>query len=208
MRKTFEEFKRRKIKPGLVLLDREFYAVGVMQILNVTGMTFLMPAVKNTGIKKAISEYVQGRRSSVSKYVMKNTAGEKFRFELIIVVPKDCVRERMSQKRATGSGVCDKSLVAVMPMQCRRFPRCTGRGGVLRTDTSAKAVRPRTTSTNRSVRISMFFISLFIYNLWIFLRTSNGHIRLADLLVFMSIAVYRNGLFHGRPPDPPWEELI
>ena len=46
MRKTFEEFKRCKIKPGLVLLDREFYAVGVMRILGMAGLTFLMPAVK------------------------------------------------------------------------------------------------------------------------------------------------------------------
>ena len=44
-------------------------------------------------MKNAIDEYVQGQRGSLSKYVMKNTAGKKFGFELIIVVPKDGVRE-------------------------------------------------------------------------------------------------------------------
>ena len=60
VRKIFEEFKRCRIKLVLVLLDREFYAVGVMQILSMACMTFLMPAVKRSGIKKVISEYVQG----------------------------------------------------------------------------------------------------------------------------------------------------
>ena len=209
VRKILEEFKRCKIKPGLVLLDREFYAVDVMQILNVTGLTFLMPAVKNIGIKNAIDEYVQGQRGSVSKYVMKNTAGEKFGFELIIV-PKDDVKEEDVTKESDRYLVfatnhlwrSDVDAVQMVPQMYRE------RWGIENGYKSAKTVRPRTTSTNRSVRIFMFFISLFIYNLWVFLRTSNGYIRLADLLMFMSIAVYRNGLFHGRPPDPPWEELI
>ncbi len=128
-----------------------------------------------------ISEYVQVSGVSYPN-VMKNVAGKEFGFELIIIVPKDCVRERMSQKRATGSGVCDKSLVAVMPMQCRRFYRCTGGEGI-ENGYKCKAIRPRTTGTNRSVRIFMFFMSLFICNLGVFFRTNNEHIDLQTCCV-------------------------
>ncbi len=37
-----------------------------MQTLNMTGMKFLMPAIKNFGIKKAIAEHVQGQRGFAS----------------------------------------------------------------------------------------------------------------------------------------------
>ena len=63
--------------------------------------------------------------------VMENVAGKEFGFELIIVVPKDGVRERMSQKRATGIW-CLRQITcgAVMPMQCRRFPDVQGGLGI------------------------------------------------------------------------------
>ena len=140
---------------------------------------------------------------------MKNVAGKEFGFELIIV-PKDGVREEDVTKEsdrylvfATNHVWHSDANAVQMVLQMYRE-----RWGIENGYKSAKAVRPRATSTNRSVRIFMFFTSLFIYNLWVFLRTNNEHIRLADLLMLMSIAVYTSGMFHGRPPDPSWEELI
>ncbi len=43
---------------------------------------------------------MQGQRGYVSKYVMKNVAGKEFGFELIIVVPKDGVREGVVSKES------------------------------------------------------------------------------------------------------------
>ena len=119
-----------RIKPGLMLLDREFYAVDVMQILNVAGITFLMPAVKSSGIKKAIIEYVQSQRGSISKYVLKKVTGKKFGFELIIV-SKDGVREEDVSKESdrylvfTTNHLWRSEDNAVRTMQCRWFPGCT-----------------------------------------------------------------------------------
>ncbi len=84
------------------------------------------------------------------------------------------------------SGVCDKPCIAMMPMQYGWFYRCTGGLDIETGYKSAKAVRHCTTSTDKSVRIFMFFMYLFIYNLWIFLRIHNEH-RLADLLMWMSL---------------------
>ena len=166
-----------------------------MQILNVASITFRMPAVKNSGIKKAIDEHVQGRRSSVSKYVMKNVAGKEFGFKLIIV-SKDGVKEedvtKEHDRMMFATNHLWRSDVNVIPMVHQMYRE---RRGIENGYKSAKAIRSCTISTNRSVRIFMFFMSLFIYNIWVFLRTSKGHIRLADLLMLMSIAVYNRACF-------------
>jgi len=37
-----------------------------------------MPAVKNTGIKRAIKEFEEGKRDAVSEYTMTSQEGNKF----------------------------------------------------------------------------------------------------------------------------------
>ena len=66
VRKTLDEMRILKIKPRLLLMDREFYAVDVMRVISGACHKFLMPAVSTTGIKKAIQEFTDGTRESVS----------------------------------------------------------------------------------------------------------------------------------------------
>ncbi len=92
--------------------------------------------------------------------IMKNVAGEEFGFELIIV-PKDGIRERISQKRATGIR-CLRQITCDGDANVMVVPQMYRGNGVLGTDTNAKAVRFRTISTDRSVRTFLFsFPSLF-----------------------------------------------
>ena len=53
VRKLLRDGAKNSIKVGLVLLDREFFSVGVIHQLKQKQLKFLMPAVKTPGIKKS-----------------------------------------------------------------------------------------------------------------------------------------------------------
>ena len=72
------------IRPRLLLVDREFFAVDIMLALDGLGKKFLMPAVKNKGIKKAILEHHCKKRAAVSSYVMRNAMGQSVTYRLAI----------------------------------------------------------------------------------------------------------------------------
>lgn len=55
VRKMIDELMQCHIRPDLLLLDRGFFAVNVIRTISRVGLKFLMPAVKNSGIKKAIA---------------------------------------------------------------------------------------------------------------------------------------------------------
>ena len=67
-----------------VLLDRGYYSVDVMSVIEDTGFAFIVPAVKNAKIKAAIKEYARGERPAVSQHTMKSSEGKEFAFRLII----------------------------------------------------------------------------------------------------------------------------
>ena len=54
------------IRVGTLLLDREFYSAEIMDLTDVRDTTWLMPAVKNKAVKKAIAEFERGQRGAVS----------------------------------------------------------------------------------------------------------------------------------------------
>ena len=73
---------RYRIRPRLLLVDREFFAVDVMLALSGLGKKFFMPAAKTPGIKRAILEHHRGRRAAVSTYVMRNAMGQSVTYRL------------------------------------------------------------------------------------------------------------------------------
>ena len=90
MRKMLKENVNLGILPMLgkkrsrVLLDRGYYSVDVMFVIDDAGFAFIMPAVKNAKIKAAIKEYARGERPAVSQHIVKSSEGKKFAFWLII----------------------------------------------------------------------------------------------------------------------------
>ena len=85
VRRFMRELGNHRIRPRLLLVDREFYSVDVMSAIREFGNRFLMPAIKNTGVKKAITEHHRGKRDAVSRYTLRNSEGREFEFTLVMV---------------------------------------------------------------------------------------------------------------------------
>ena len=69
-------------------MDREFYSTEIIRLVSEQRRKFLMPAVKNTGMKRAIREHHDKSRKAVSKYTLKNAACQSVTFTLIITPSK------------------------------------------------------------------------------------------------------------------------
>jgi hypothetical protein len=72
----------------LLLLDRGFFSSSVINSLNKLHQTFLMPAVKNRGIRKAIMEHIEGRRKCISEYRMHSSSDSAEASFTIVILPK------------------------------------------------------------------------------------------------------------------------
>ena len=170
VRKFVQTLRDYRIRARLVLLDREFYSVDVMNALSASGNRYLMPAVKNAGVKRAIEECHHGLRNAASWYVMKNSADRYERFVLIIRRAAASGGDRGGTKGritdnyvvfATNLPMARAQLgILTLPEEYRR------RWGIETAYRQIGEVRPRTTSRSATFRMILFFASLFMYNMW------------------------------------------
>ncbi len=77
-----------------------------MSAISQMGFAFIMSAVKTPGIKKAIVQYVRGRRAAVSRYTPEPSDGKKFTFALVIRrIPKSKAKN-IFDRNSSSSGSC------------------------------------------------------------------------------------------------------
>lgn len=170
VRKFVHTLRDYKVRARLILPDREFYSVDVMNAPSASGNRYLMPAVKSIGVKRAIGEYRHGLRSAASRYVMRNAAGRYERFVLII---RPAAGPDGGRGRKTGR-IADKYIVfaANLPMGRAQLGILTlpeeyrRRWGIETAYRQVEEVRPWTTSRSGTFRMILFFTSLFMYNMW------------------------------------------
>lgn len=169
VRKFVQILRDYGIRARLVLLDREFYSVDVMNALSASGSRYLMPAVKNRGVKKAIEEYHHGLRNAASRYVMKNAAGRHERFVLIIRPAAGFGGDAKKARRITDRYIVFATNlpmgraqlgILMLPEEYRL------RWGIETAYRQIEEVRPWTTSRSAAFRMILFFASLFMYNMW------------------------------------------
>ena len=87
VRKILDGVYRLHLRPRLLLVDREFYAVDARRVISRAGLRFLMPAAHTAGIRRrVVREFGQGKRDreSVSRYVLRAHNGDKFECTLIM----------------------------------------------------------------------------------------------------------------------------
>ena len=163
---------------SLVLMDREFYAVDVMLAVSEAGRRFLMPAVKNSGIRRAILEHHDGRRDAASRYVMRNSSGRSAEFTLLV----------RPAGKAEGGGeeeeveVTDRYVVFATNLPPGSAPRMMEtlpeeyrkRRGIETGYRQFEQIRPRTTSRSGPFRWILFFVAMYIYNMWAIERFRAG----------------------------------
>ncbi len=156
------------IRVYLLLLDREFFSCKVINELRRLRQPFLMPCRLTKGIKKVLTEYIQGKRPMISRYVMQEGREDESSFTLVIFPKARCDEKSEPDpiKRlipfATNLPM-DKILWNIhrLPKDYRK------RWGIERGYVEVERFRARTTSRNHTLRLLYFFYALILYNAWL-----------------------------------------
>ena len=165
VRKLLSDCSRNCIKTRLVLLDREFFSTAVIHEIKQNHDTFIMPARKTPGIKKAIIQYVTGNRESISEYRIHSTSKHIESFTLVI----------LPNPNVTKSNLTDQYMVFATNLRIKKifWNPCTlpeeyrKRWGIETGYACVEKFRPRTCSMNHCVRFLYFFYPLILFNAWI-----------------------------------------
>lgn len=165
VRKLLSDCYRNGIATKQVLLDREFFSTAVIHELKQSGHTFVMPAVKTAGIKKAIVQYVDGDRGPISEYRIHSGSGHVESFNLVILPnPKPTKQNLTDQYLVFATNITRAEIskdILQIPQEYRR------RWGIETGYACVGKFRPRTCSVNPSVRFLYFFYPLILFNAWI-----------------------------------------
>ena len=167
MDETIKKIERTGLNPSLFALDKGYYSVKCINTLKKGGRTYVMPAVKNRRIKKAIIEVHNGKRDEVSEFEMGNSDGESASF-ILVVVKKNNYNESdpiVDQYVAFATNIrckTSKELVETLPEIYRQ--RWIIETGFRVT----KDVKGKTCSNKLHVRIFLFYFALLLYFLWRF----------------------------------------
>ena len=198
VRKTIQKCDNLNADANICLLDREFYASDVMDTIRDLKKHFIMPAKKDAGIKRAISEYAQAKRDAVSQY----TFGNGFEFNLVIVP---------NPRKPDAKNIFDRYYVFATSLPCtdledilRYIPeQYKKRWGIETGYKQAKSIRPYTTSKSASMRMLLFAVALIICNIWINSRVEVAHQTYnITLVAFVMQMVYAYFEYHPSWPPP------
>ena len=198
VRKTIQKCDKLSANAGICLLDREFYASDVMGTIRDLKKHFIMPAKKDAGIKKAISEHVQAKRNAVSRY----TFGDGFEFNLVIAP---------NPRKPDAKNMFDRYHVFATSMPCTDFDyilryipeQYKKRWGIETGYKQVKSIRPYTTSKSASMRMLLFAVSLTIHNIWINSRVEVAHQTYnITLVAFVMQMIYACFEYHPSWPPP------
>ena len=75
--------KRNGIAIRSLRIDWEFFSVGIIDLLESEKISFMVPAIKTPGVKKAVKEFKSGTRDAVSRHSIESDCG-RGDFTLII----------------------------------------------------------------------------------------------------------------------------
>ncbi len=75
--------RKRGIRIKSLKIDREFFSVDIMDMLEREGIQFMVPAIKTKGVKKAVEEFKDGRRKAASRHSI-DSGRDAAEFTLII----------------------------------------------------------------------------------------------------------------------------
>lgn len=165
VRKLLDSCIRNNIKIRLVLLDREFFSTAVIHEIKQNHCTFIMPARKTPGIKKAIEQFVSGDRESISEYRIRSTSGHVESFTLVIIPKSNPKKSNITDQYVTFATNIPMNKIfwniSQIPEEYRK------RWGIETGYACIGKFRPRTCSRNHSIRFLYFLYPLILFNAWI-----------------------------------------
>ena len=203
-----------------VLLDREFFAVDIMQMLDDNGQKFIMPAKKTPEIIRAIEAYhedLQNDPDSLDKavidYTLKSADGKTFTVTVLIKKrPVDGNKKKRNGKKGKEETIADQYIVfatnlsgeevlreiELIPKEYRK------RWGIETGYRQIESIKPWTNSDDEVYRVILFFVAMFMHNMWALARAKKGvnprDMPLLALLEVMSEMV--RDRIRGIPIDP------
>ena len=156
VRKLLSDGINNGIKISLVLVDREFFTTGIISVIKQKNLKFLMPAKKNSRIKDAILQYVNGNRESISPYTIKSVSGHIESFTLVILPNKNARKKSniIDQYVVFATNISPKEIsqnIQNIPTDYKK------RWGIETGYACVGRFRPKTTSSNQSIRLLYFY---------------------------------------------------
>jgi hypothetical protein len=157
------------IRIYLLLLDREFFSCKVINGLGKLRQPFfLMPCKLTKGIKKALTEYIQGKRQMISRYVMQEGREDESAFTLVIFPKAGCDEKSEPDPLKRYIPFATNLSMGKILWNVYRLPKdYRKRWGIERGYVEVERFRARTTSRNHTLRLLYFFYALILYNAWL-----------------------------------------
>ena len=163
--KLLDDRTRRGINSVLTLLDRGFFAVGVMKAFADRGRYFLMGAVRTASVKRALDEYIAGEREAISRCTIRS-GRESFEFTLIIV-EKIEVDEKTKEENKVHILYATNLPDEIINAPGIDIDKLYGKRWDIETHyRKLEEVRPRTVSRSHGARTFFFFCAAVALNLW------------------------------------------
>jgi len=153
------------VKIDILIMDRSFYSIDVINTLNVLKIKFLMPAVKNEKIKRIIEDHHNHLIPNMVGYTMRKDDGREASFGLIIYRKQDAKEADPAHEQyiifATNMTYEKASrLYAQIPEEYKK------RWGIETGFRVQNNVKAKTTSTNYTIRLIYQLLSIILYNIW------------------------------------------
>ncbi|KXA99144.1 hypothetical protein AKJ48_01070 [candidate division MSBL1 archaeon SCGC-AAA261O19] len=153
------DYAEKIVRIGIIYVDRAFFTVDCIRILQEKNVKFLMPAIKNkrvkgemmSGVPRIVDfEYGVNRKDSV-------------KFKLVVVEDE----EKTSRAFATNLQVETVRAQELFELYSKRW-------GIETSYRVKSCLRPKTTSKNYEVRLFYFMFSVCLYNLWVLVNLLAG----------------------------------
>lgn len=168
VKKLIFEAKARGVHISIILLDRAFFTIDVIDALKSLGVYFIIPAVKNDTVKEAMQNYDE--KQQAKRFILGNKR-KSTTFNLYLYKRK---AEQLPKKKKLA--VSDlyfgfatnlpRSLAIKLPLFIpKEYRRRWGIETGYRVQDNALA---KTTSTNYKLRLLYQLVSVLLYNVWHF----------------------------------------
>jgi hypothetical protein len=185
-----EMLGRAPLKPRMLLLDREFYAVEVIKALKSGRTHFLMAARRTAPIKRLCRQFERGEIPPLVDYVVK-TSGDSVPVKLIFI------------KKRTKKGLETHVFVSDLPFDpatASEFYRCRWR--IETNNREIKKFLARTTTTDMKIRRVYYSLAALLYNLWIVLRDMLSVLRAHEFKRLLDIHLTFPSIVRTDEPPP------
>ncbi len=192
---------KKHVKIRLLLLDREFFSIEVIQVLNRHRIPWLMPAVMNKEIRRKTQAIYQEKRTAVVGHILgderRRSSRKHVKINLIILPPPEEPEKHSVDKSGKSSGdpgplvfatnldvgegmeQWPRPLLPLAPEEVealwvqRLAETYRKRWGIETGYRVKKEFRAKTSSVSPGVRFVFLFLSVILYNTWVLVNGRN-----------------------------------